>query len=101
MLRTPRQTRLVIPEHLVNANFECCFCLREFAVYPEPSGGRVDFCTEVMAHVREFHPERWELVRPYDVWVGRIHKREVRRHLLRWNDFEMPAAASTPRLTTR
>jgi hypothetical protein len=100
MLRTSRQTRLVTPEYLVDANFECCFCLREFAIYPEPYDGQADLCTEVMAHIREFHPERWELVRPDDVWVRRIHKREVRRHLLRWDDFELPVEGSLPDLAT-
>ena len=100
MLRTSRQTRLVTPEYLVGANFECCFCLREFAIYPEPYDGQADLCTEVMAHIREFHPERWELVPPDDVWVRRIHKREVRRHLLRWDDFELPVEGSLPDLAT-
>ena len=35
MPRTPRQIGLALPEFLVNANFECCFCLHEFAIYPE------------------------------------------------------------------
>jgi hypothetical protein len=100
MLRRLRQIRLVLPEFPVHADFECCFCLREFAIYPEPCDGHADFCTDVMAHIREFYPERWELVRPDDMLARRIHKREVRRHLLRWDDFELPIEGSLPDLAT-
>src|SRR5260370_3177175 len=73
MLRTPRQIDLETPQFLPNANFECCFCLQEFEIYPEPKSDELaDDNPQVIAHIRQCHSKQWELVRPSDRWTQRI-----------------------------
>jgi hypothetical protein len=61
------------------AAYECPFCLHEFQTVTEsPDGTSPEFNPEVFFHIREFHPDKWKLVRQTEAWVRRMPIREVR-----------------------
>ena len=63
------------------AVFECAYCFHDLDTVTNDDFSP-DLSKEAFEHIRACHPEKWELVRPSDVWVRKISSREIRPELL-------------------